>query len=360
LNENGVSERHRCQPSSRCYRLAKGDGDVKFVHIKATEGTSFVDPNFHANFSGAKTSGRKVGAYHFARFSDKKEAQAEALHFLSVVSDYDLDFHILDLEVGSGDLTDAVNAFFQVLRKHKCGGLLLYSNPSFMRNHLKKEVVADDVLLWVAHYGVDKPTVLYWPDWMFWQYTSAGTVSGISGRVDMNYAKPEVIGGKIEQMAEVKPIKKPAPKPKDDGLLRKGDKGPAVKKLQEKLLKAGEKLPRFGADGDFGAETEEAVKAFQARHGLVVDGIAGPKTMAKLNEVLSKSKNTGKSIVPYPGHLIKRGSRGKDVERIQRAVGVTPDGIFGPKTEAAVKAYQKRHGLAADGIVGKQTWSVMF
>ncbi|MGV3465261.1 MAG: glycoside hydrolase domain-containing protein, partial [Heyndrickxia sp.] len=66
------------------------------------------------------------------------------------------------------------------------------------------------------------------------------------------------------------------------------------------------------------------------------------------------------AIVPYPGHLIKRGSRGKDVERIQRAVGVTADGIFGPKTEAAVKAYQSRHGLAVDGIVGPQTWNVMF
>jgi peptidoglycan L-alanyl-D-glutamate endopeptidase CwlK len=163
----------------------------------------------------------------------------------------------------------------------------------------------------------------------------------------------------IEQMAKVKP--KPKPKPaKDDGLLKRGDKGPAVKELQQKLIKAGEKLPRYGADGDFGAETEEAVKAFQARHGLVVDGIVGSKTKAKLDEVLSKQKNNSKASVPYPGHLIKRGSRGKDVERIQRAVGVKVDGIYGPKTEAAVKEYQKRHGLAVDGIVGPKTWAVMF
>jgi GH25 family lysozyme M1 (1,4-beta-N-acetylmuramidase)/peptidoglycan hydrolase-like protein with peptidoglycan-binding domain len=342
---------------------SKVDGDVKFVHIKATEGTSFVDPNFHANFSGAKTSGRKVGAYHFARFSDKKEAQAEALHFLSVVSDYDLDFHILDLEVGSGDLTDAVNAFFQVLRKHKCGGLLLYSNPSFMRNHLKKEVVADDVLLWVAHYGVDKPTVLYWPDWMFWQYTSAGTVSGISGRVDMNYAKPEVIGGKIEQMAEVKPIKKPAPKPKDDGLLRQGDKGPAVKELQEKLLKAGEKLPRYGADGDFGAETEEAVKAFQARHGLAVDGIWGPKSEAMMEKVLN---NKAKSKITLPSGVLKKGDRGEKVKQLQKALNQlhfncgAVDGIYGNKTEDAVRRFQMVYlPYEVDGIYGPHTKKAM-
>ncbi|CAH2714407.1 Autolytic lysozyme [Neobacillus rhizosphaerae] len=66
------------------------------------------------------------------------------------------------------------------------------------------------------------------------------------------------------------------------------------------------------------------------------------------------------SIVAYPGYLIKKGSRSKDVERIQRAVGVTPDGIFGPITDAAVKAYQKRKGLVVDGIVGPRTWAVMF
>ena len=74
----------------------------------------------------------------------------------------------------------------------------------------------------------------------------------------------------------------------------------------------------------------------------------------------SKTSSTGPAIVPYPGVIIKRGSRGKDVERIQRAVGVTPDGIFGPKTEEAVKAYQKRHGLVPDGRVGPLSWAVMF
>jgi N-acetylmuramoyl-L-alanine amidase len=68
----------------------------------------------------------------------------------------------------------------------------------------------------------------------------------------------------------------------------------------------------------------------------------------------------GKAIVPYPGKLIKKGDKGKDVERIQRAVGVTPDGIFGRVTEQAVKDYQKRHGLTPDGVVGPATWNTMF
>jgi len=65
-------------------------------------------------------------------------------------------------------------------------------------------------------------------------------------------------------------------------------------------------------------------------------------------------------IVPYPNKVIKLGAKGIDVERIQRAVGTNPDGIFGKVTEQKVKEYQKRKGLAVDGIVGKVTWSMLF
>ena len=75
----------------------------------------------------------------------------------------------------------------------------------------------------------------------------------------------------------------------------------------------------------------------------------------------SKTKSQASSaIVPYPGKPLKLGSRGEDVERIQRALKVKVDGIFGKQTEAAVKAYQKRKGLVADGIVGPKTWNMLF
>lgn len=144
---------------------------------------------------------------------------------------------------------------------------------------------------------------------------------------------------------------------KTSSLIRKGDKGPMVTRLQKDLLAAGEKLPRFGADGHFGDETKDAVKSLQRKAGIAVDGIVGPNT----RDAIEKRKNKPKrAIVPYPGVLIKKGSRGKNVERIQRTVGSTPDGIYGKNTKAAVKAYQRRHGLSVDGIVGPDTWAVMF
>ena len=65
-------------------------------------------------------------------------------------------------------------------------------------------------------------------------------------------------------------------------MLRKGAKGEYVKALQNLLLSAGQQLPRWGVDGDFGAETEAAVKAFQQINGIKVDGVAGPATWAGL------------------------------------------------------------------------------
>lgn len=72
------------------------------------------------------------------------------------------------------------------------------------------------------------------------------------------------------------------------------------------------------------------------------------------------------AIPAYPGRIYKYENPAtyyKDVERIQRAVGLKEsqvDGYFGKSTKAAVKAYQERKGLVSDGIVGRDTWNMMF
>ena len=67
--------------------------------------------------------------------------------------------------------------------------------------------------------------------------------------------------------------------------LRKGDKGADVANLQKLLMQAGYTLPKYGADGDFGNECLNAVKAFQRDKSLTVDGIVGAKTWAALLNV---------------------------------------------------------------------------
>src|SRR5215216_4935839 len=57
--------------------------------------------------------------------------------------------------------------------------------------------------------------------------------------------------------------------------------------------------------------------------------------------------------------VLKRGSHGPRVAKVQRWLGLTPDGVFGPATKRAVRRFQRRHGLTADGIVGPATWRAL-
>jgi peptidoglycan hydrolase-like protein with peptidoglycan-binding domain len=76
----------------------------------------------------------------------------------------------------------------------------------------------------------------------------------------------------------------------NERLLKFGDKGAAVRKLQQALVDSGSSLPRFGVDGDFRSETKAAVEAFQRASGLTganIDGIVGPTTMGWLDQRFS-------------------------------------------------------------------------
>lgn len=57
--------------------------------------------------------------------------------------------------------------------------------------------------------------------------------------------------------------------------------------------------------------------------------------------------------------LLRKGSRGEEVKRLQKTLNLIPDGIFGVVTEDAVKAFQKAHGLKPDGVVGEKTWNII-
>ena len=81
--------------------------------------------------------------------------------------------------------------------------------------------------------------------------------------------------------------------------LKKGSKGVAVKALQTALISLGYNLPRYGADGDYGNETETAVKAFQTAHSLPVDGIWDEEDQAVLEERLAIVEEPAEELVVF-------------------------------------------------------------
>lgn len=83
--------------------------------------------------------------------------------------------------------------------------------------------------------------------------------------------------------------------------LKRGDKGAGVRLLQQMLLKTGEALPKYGADADFGAETETALKNFQTKNGLTASGIVDATT----EQLLYKKSGTEEPAQSEPAEVIK-------------------------------------------------------
>ena len=152
---------------------------------------------------------------------------------------------------------------------------------------------------------------------------------------------------------------------KDDGVLNKGDKGNEVKALQQRLKELG--YYKSTCDGQFGDVTVSAVKAFQKKNGLTADGVAGETTLKKLNSdsAIMANGKPAKEEVKDDG-ILNKGDKGEDVKKLQQRLKElgyyksTCDSQFGDVTVSAVKAFQKKNGLTADGAAGDATLKKLY
>ena len=137
--------------------------------------------------------------------------------------------------------------------------------------------------------------------------------------------------------------------------LRYGSRGSQVKALQALLNRHGAGLPTTGY---FGNMTLSAVKDFQRRNGLGVDGIAGPATAGALQR---GGGSGGGSASGWNGSpLLEYGMRSEQVRALQtqlnaRGAKLPTTGYFGNMTLAALQAFQRANGLTVDGKAGKAT-----
>ena len=131
----------------------------------------------------------------------------------------------------------------------------------------------------------------------------------VNGRYIRGYCLPDY-ASKADEVKQVPETKPAAPAKTPDN---------AVMEWQKAAIADGFSFPKYGADGEWGAECEAVAK-----------------------KAIVKQRST---------YLYKNLTK-----IVQRAVGVTVDGLCGSKTAAAIKEYQKKHGLAADGEVGINTW----
>ena len=142
--------------------------------------------------------------------------------------------------------------------------------------------------------------------------------------------------------------------------LKLNSTGKEVSALQTDLTTLGYYWAQI--TGNFGEKTETAVKRFQEENGLTVDGVAGKKTLdAIAAAVAAKGGSSAGSTTSTTGSVLKLNSQGTKVSQLQtdlKQLGyyyAEITGNFGEKTQAAVKEFQKRNGLTADGIAGANT-----
>jgi N-acetylmuramoyl-L-alanine amidase len=133
--------------------------------------------------------------------------------------------------------------------------------------------------------------------------------------------------------------------------IERTDRGEAVRDLQQRLVDLGYTIPIVERDGTFGPGTEDAVRCFQVKRGLRVDGIVGSQTWRALDE---SRHMLGDRLLYLKAPMI----RGDDVGSLQRQLNALgfdagrEDAIFGLATQAALREFQRNVGLSADGICG--------
>jgi GH25 family lysozyme M1 (1,4-beta-N-acetylmuramidase) len=168
---------------------------IQFAFIKATEGTTYKDPTFNANYLHAYNAKVIRGAYHFAR-PDLSSGAAQATYFAGNGGAWSADSltlpGMLDLEGGcysksASAMQSWILDFYNTYKAKTGRDILIYTSPSWWNSctggwsgmYSKSPLV---VANWTTASSPSIPSGF--PYWTFWQYTDSGSVSGVSGAVD--------------------------------------------------------------------------------------------------------------------------------------------------------------------------------
>lgn len=171
---------------------------IRFILIKATEGSNIIDENFNENFVRAHKNGFIRGAYHF--FTTTSDPTLQAQHFCKIaqLEDYDI-VPILDVEKKSylspAQLRANVIAWMNYVEKHYGVTPILYTSYSFRIEYLNTPEF-DRYPFWIAHYYVEE--LSYKGEWKIWQHTDLGHIDGIKGHVDIN-----VFNGRYDELLDL-------------------------------------------------------------------------------------------------------------------------------------------------------------
>ena len=284
-------------PDVSSYQTGISFAGCAIAMVKATESTNYRNPDYAAAKTRAANAGAYFCAYHFLHAGN---GVGQAQFAFSVVGasvplmiDFEPAYNANGTIASAPQISDAV-AFINEYRSLGGKVYLLYLPHWYWQGNLGQPaltpVIDLGMLLVSSDYTGYSDTGPGWAAYggmtpLVWQYTSTATLNGVVN-VDMNAYK-----GTVSDFEAQVTTGAASQGPGTEPTLTEGDTGPAVQTLQTRLNVWGAKLT---VDGNFGASTLAAVKAFQAQQKLTVDGVVGPQTWAALNA------NPTTAPQPYP------------------------------------------------------------
>lgn len=169
------------------WEAVKND-DIQFVMMRATYGSSNVDPMFEDNYEGAKANGVAVGVYHYSYATTAAKALTEVKFLISKIKGKQFEYPVcIDIEDSSQSSLskDSLNdIIFTYIDQLKNAGYypMIYTNKSWFVSKLN-DTKLSNIDHWLAEWG---SSISYTGKVGIWQYSSSGTISGISAKVDMD------------------------------------------------------------------------------------------------------------------------------------------------------------------------------
>lgn len=320
---------------SKWQSVGTGDGDYDFVICKATEGVGYTDPNCDAHYQRAKSQGKLLGVYHFAR-PGYNDPIAESDWFVSQIQGYIGEaLLVLDWEVEATWNIDWAKRWLDRVYEKTGVKPLVYASGSVIKGNNWSSVANADYGLWIAYwpnnyqYGEGWPAspseMGYgtgdWKMWAIWQFSSR------NGRLDCDVANMDRAGwmkyaaknGKPAPAPTPAPSPAPAPAPAPSGYTTytvvKGDTlsgiasrfGTTYQKIASdngianpNLIFPGQVLKIYGASsgnsGGYGAKT------YTVKKGDTLSGIAAK--YGTTYQKIAKDNNIANPNLIFPGQVL--------------------------------------------------------
>lgn len=372
--------------------------------IKFGAGPKLVDSEFDYNVKECIRLGLHVGAYIYSWATTAKEAEYEADRLMEACSKYNLDMPLYyDIEEGTINKRTATAQLTTEAFLNRCKekGITagVYSGLYWFIHYLYPSRMLEHPL-WIAQYknGITRPEHPH-PEWFgMFQYTSKGTVPGIAGNVDMNYCYVpywETYGKKQKELPNINFVELDGSllqlqmkmKEASDALAVVGNYYDAIKskysdirgeldKIVENNNKPEENTPEQPKPEEPKptpepqkpvisvlsiAQKQLFLKTYFFYYKGSIDGISGPQTIAAI-----KAYQAGQSLTADGlwGENTQKASesnaRAVQQKLCDAGMKTDIDGIIGNDTVSCLTRYQTAVGLTADGIMGVETYRKLF